>query len=74
VIALGMGVPGAPGQIGIFEATGVAALAVFGVERSQALSAVLVLHALNYGLTNAAGLWSLLRRGLSYRAIVQQVR
>jgi len=74
VIALGMGVPAAPGQIGIFEATGVVALAVFGVERSQALSVVLVLHALNYGLTNAAGLWSLLRRGLSYREIVQQVR
>lgn len=73
VVALGMAVPAAPGQVGIFEATGVIALAVFGVARDQALSAVLVIHAMNYVLISAAGLWSLARRGLSYREIVDRV-
>jgi len=74
VIALGMAVPAAPGQVGIFEGAGVVALGIFGVQHDRALSAILVLHAMNYVLLSGAGIWSLARRGVSYKQILSHVR
>ena len=74
VVALGMVVPAAPGQVGIFEGAGVVALGFFGVQHDRALSAILVLHAMNYALLSGAGLWSLARRGVSYKQILSHVK
>jgi hypothetical protein len=44
---LSLVIPSAPGGLGVFEAGGVVALRAFGVDDSSALSATIVLHALN---------------------------
>ena len=50
LIALGLSavLPAGPSGIGVFEAAAVVALRAFGVDDSTALSAALVLHALNF--------------------------
>jgi uncharacterized protein (TIRG00374 family) len=45
---LALTLPASPAGLGVFEAAAVAALVVCGVDRSQALSCALVLHALNF--------------------------
>jgi uncharacterized protein (TIRG00374 family) len=40
-------IPSAPGGVGVFEAGGLVALRAFGIDESTALSATVVLHALN---------------------------
>jgi len=44
---LAMVIPSAPGGLGVFEAGGVLALGAYGVDQSVALSATVVVHALN---------------------------
>ena len=44
---LSLVIPSAPGGLGVFEAGGVIALRAYGVDDSTALSATVVLHALN---------------------------
>jgi uncharacterized protein (TIRG00374 family) len=45
--ALALVIPAAPGGVGQFETAAIVALSAFGVERSQALSFGIVLHAVN---------------------------
>jgi uncharacterized membrane protein YbhN (UPF0104 family) len=44
---LSLVIPSAPGGVGVFEAGGLVALRAFGIDDSTALSATVVLHALN---------------------------
>ena len=44
---LSLVIPSAPGGLGVFEAGGVLALRAYSVDESTALSATVVLHALN---------------------------
>jgi glycosyltransferase 2 family protein len=54
--SLGMGIPSAPGSIGVFEAAMVFSLSLFGVEKEAALAAALVLHFIEFLPTTLGGL------------------
>ena len=63
VTALGIAVPSAPASAGVFEAAAVLALTAFQVDKSQALSYAVVLHALHFVLLSSLGLVALAREG-----------
>lgn len=69
ISSLGMAMPSSPGALGVFEAAVVFSLGLFGVERSQALAAGLVLHMVQYIPVTLAGLLVLGKSGLSLRKI-----
>ncbi|MFQ5595676.1 MAG: lysylphosphatidylglycerol synthase transmembrane domain-containing protein [Anaerolineae bacterium] len=70
VTALVSIVPATPGYVGVFDYTAVLALAVFGVERSLALSCAIVLHAVSFITFSGMGLISLARESLSFSAVI----
>ncbi|MEA4857883.1 lysylphosphatidylglycerol synthase transmembrane domain-containing protein [Solidesulfovibrio sp.] len=69
ISSLGMAMPSSPGALGVFEAAVVFSLGLFGVDRSQALAAGLVLHMVQYIPVTVAGLLVLGKSGLSLRKI-----
>ncbi|WP_029458284.1 lysylphosphatidylglycerol synthase transmembrane domain-containing protein [Solidesulfovibrio alcoholivorans] len=69
ISSLGMAMPSSPGALGVFEAAVVFSLGLFGVDRSQALAAGLVLHMVQYIPVTLAGLLVLGKSGLSLRKI-----
>ncbi|EPR37602.1 Lysylphosphatidylglycerol synthetase/glycosyltransferase AglD [Desulfovibrio sp. X2] len=62
--ALGMAVPSSPGAIGVFEASIVFGLGLFGVPKGPALAAALVLHMIQVVPTTLCGLLVMARSGL----------
>jgi uncharacterized membrane protein YbhN (UPF0104 family) len=74
VTLLGVAVPSAPGYVGVFEASAVAALAVFDVPSSVALAYALVLHALHYGITTILGGLALAGEGETLAGAVRAAR
>jgi glycosyltransferase 2 family protein len=66
---LSLVIPSAPGGVGVFEAGGVVALRAYGIEESTALSATVVLHALNLFPYVVAGAIVLHRHALRLRAV-----
>jgi len=48
VLQIGVRLPSSPGSIGVFEYLGVSTLSLFGVDKTLALGAVLVLHVVFY--------------------------
>ena len=66
---LSLVIPSAPGGLGVFEAGGVVALRAFGVDDSTALSATVVLHALNVFPYVVAGSVVLHRHALRLREL-----
>jgi uncharacterized protein (TIRG00374 family) len=69
VVNLGIMVPAAPGYVGTFQVFAVAALAVWGVPREQALAVAIVAHLAQYVLVTAIGLAFFGREHLSLRAM-----
>lgn len=69
ISSLGMAMPSSPGALGVFEAAVVFSLGLFGVDRSQALAAGLVLHMVQYIPVTLAGLLVLGKSGLDLRKI-----
>ncbi len=67
--AAGMAAPSSPGGVGVFEAIMVAALALYGVDREQALAAGLVFHMALYLQTTSYALAVLACSGLRLRAV-----
>ena len=65
ITGLGAAVPSAPASAGVFELSVVAALSVFGVTSSLALSYALVYHLVFFGLTSLLGAVALAREGES---------
>ena len=65
VATLGFALPGAPGGMGVFEASMVLALGWFGVDKDRAFAVALTMHLLQYLPITAAGLWSLAASGMS---------
>ena len=61
--ALGAAVPSAPSSAGVFEVVVVAALSIFAVDKSVALSFALTLHAINFLSAVVFGGWALSREG-----------
>jgi glycosyltransferase 2 family protein len=68
---LSLVIPSAPGGLGVFEAGGVVALRAFGIDESTALSATVVLHALNVFPYIVAG--SVVLHRHAYRLRAQRV-
>jgi glycosyltransferase 2 family protein len=62
-------IPSAPGGLGVFEAGGVVALGAFGIDESAALSATVVLHALNLFPYVVVGAFVLHRHALRVRTL-----
>jgi hypothetical protein len=73
VIGLGVAAPSSPGQVGLFEGAGLVGLSAFTGDYERSVAAVLLFHALNYGITCVAGLVSLARTGLTYSRVVSAV-
>ena len=73
VTALGMTVPSTPGYIGVWEYIIVLSLSLFGVDKSRALSCALVIHAVVYLSTTAAGVISLWRESLAMAILREEV-
>lgn len=67
VTALGLSsaIPSAPGYVGVFQFVAVTVLVPFGFTRSDALSYILMLQAINYVVTSALGLLALWQLNLS---------
>ena len=74
LIGLGAAVPSAPGSAGIFELVAVQSLAIFGVERSVALSFALVLHVTHVILVTVLGSLALAREGESLAHLVRSAQ
>jgi hypothetical protein len=74
VTLLGVAIPSAPGYVGVFEASAVAALSVFDVPSSVALGYALVLHALHYGITTLLGALALAGEGETLAGAVRAAR
>lgn len=74
VVSLGIAIPSAPGSLGVWEASFVAALAVFGVEQAKSLAIGLVLHLVNYAVTGLFGIIGLGIFGASLNELLQRVR
>ncbi len=67
--AAGLALPSSPGGVGVFEAVMVAALAMYGVDREQALAAGLVFHMSLYVQTTIYALAVFAFSGLRLRAL-----
>lgn len=68
-VALGAAVPSSPGNLGVYEASLLGALLVFGINRSQALTYAVLSHALNIGVTLIFGFLAFLREGFRVRTL-----
>lgn len=66
LINLGIMIPAAPGGLGPFEAAGVFALGVFGVNGTAAASVAIAAHAMQYLLVTGLGVLFIWREGMSY--------
>lgn len=74
VVSLGIAIPSAPGSLGVWEASFVAALAVFGVEESKSLAVALVMHLSNYAVTGFFGIIGFAVFGSSFSTLIERVR
>lgn len=69
VATLGFAVPGAPGGMGVYEASMVLALGWFGVDRDRAFAVALAMHLLQYVPVTILGLWRVAASGMSLREL-----
>ncbi len=74
VLALGIALPSAPGGIGVYEGTMVAAMAVFGFGESASLSIALVLHFTQILVTTIIGVYGLIVQGQSISTLLNRIR
>ena len=63
--AIGISIPSSPGYIGVFEYFGILACTVLGVEKSTALSFILVTHFVQFFMMTIAGMIFLTREHMS---------
>jgi uncharacterized protein (TIRG00374 family) len=69
-VAIGISIPSAPGNIGLYEASITLALAAFGIDRSIAFSYALTSHVINLIVTTSIGPFGLVREGYGLRDIL----
>ena len=74
LVALGMGIPSSPGQIGVYEGAYVYALSFFGVSPSLAFAYALTSHVMNYVVTGIFGTYALAKEGQSLGQIFRQLQ
>lgn len=69
--SLGLALPSAPAGLGTFEAAVVGGLVLVSVPADEARSMAIALHGVALVSIVIAGMWSLTRRGLGYRYLIQ---
>jgi len=74
VLAFGISIPAAPGGLGIYEASLVGALAVFGISPSVSLVIALMMRLIQFAVSGIIGFYELLRSECSISGILEQVR
>ncbi len=74
ILALGIALPAAPANLGVYEGTMVAALTVFGIDQSAALSIALVLHFVQILVTSFFGIYGLMVQGQSISTLMDRIR
>ncbi len=63
VVSLGIAIPSAPAQLGVYEVAMVGALTLLGYPAGQALAVALVAHLIHIGFTGVVGTLGLIREG-----------
>jgi uncharacterized membrane protein AbrB (regulator of aidB expression) len=69
IVAIAVSVPQAPGYIGSFQLGCVLSLAIFNVSQSDAIAYSIVSHLTQFAAVVAAGLYSLVREGVTMRQL-----
>ena len=69
VSSLGMALPSSPGAIGVYEASIVAPLTHFGINKEEALAAAIVLHMIQYIPTTLGALFIMAKTGFRFEAV-----
>jgi uncharacterized membrane protein YbhN (UPF0104 family) len=67
-------IPSAPGYIGTFDASGIAVLSAFGVEKTLAAVYTVVLHVALWFPITVVGLYYLAKEGISWGTDLDQAR
>ncbi|MFC2061153.1 lysylphosphatidylglycerol synthase transmembrane domain-containing protein [Elusimicrobiota bacterium] len=65
VIALGISIPSSPGYIGVYEYFGVLGCSILGIEKSSALSFILLTHIMQILIISIIGMFFLTREHIS---------
>lgn len=73
-LLLGVMIPAAPGAAGTYEAGGVAALSLLGVEKTLALSFILLLHSFQFLVVLILGIPILIAEGFNPKTIFQNMK
>jgi uncharacterized protein (TIRG00374 family) len=74
VLALGLAIPQAPGGLGVFEASVVATLAIFGISPSAALAYALLMHFMQFVIDGIFGFIELVRSRNSISNLFEQIQ
>ena len=74
ILALGVAIPQAPGGLGVFEASVVAALAIFGISPSVALAYALLMHFMQFVINSIFGFIELVRSRQSISNLFEQMQ
>lgn len=71
--ALGFALPSAPAGIGVYEAAIVGSFALLGVNYSDAFAYALILHAMQFVMSNLLGFIGLVREGQSFGDLYKRI-
>jgi uncharacterized protein (TIRG00374 family) len=74
VLAMGLAIPAAPGGLGVYEASVVGALAIFGITPSVSLAYALMMHFLQFTITGIFGFIELVRSRNSISSLFDQMQ
>lgn len=69
ILALGVAFPSAPGFIGVYEASVVGALMLFGASKEQSIAIAVVLHTHQFIYVSVGGAILLIKRNLSFNTL-----
>lgn len=73
-VALGVAIPSSPGNLGIYEASLVAALLVFNIPNSVALAYAILSHLTNLMVVLPIGAYALFREGIAFKSLFEYRR
>lgn len=74
VVAIGIALPSAPANLGVYEGAIVFALSVFGIAKEVALGSAIVLHAIQIGMTTIFGLLGLFTHDFKIGQIIEKIQ
>jgi len=74
VLALGIALPSAPANLGVFEGSMVAALSVFNINREESLGIAVVIHFIQIIITTVIGFIAVMKQGESISEILKKIQ